>query len=190
MIASSLHPRTHRRARIEISAVPPPVFPSQVHAQAHFEMSSVASTQVTKTLNLELEKNTCFNPTDQQLLVLWCLFNFLTFPRRFSPARDPPTPQKLESIFSAFFCSLEFSRDRHCHGTRKCPHRLSSEKLLRVAVPSQLRVSLHAWRLLRRFKNASKLWRRCSTPPHAQHAGPHTYMPTVAAGTPTRATHH
>ena len=105
----------------------------------------------------------------------------------FCPYRGPPTPQKLESFFffSVFFCSFEFSRDRQCHGTRKCPRRLSSDKLLRVAVPSQLRVSLHSWRLLRRFKNASELWRRCSTPQHAQRARPRTYIPTSTTGTPT-----
>ena len=78
-------------------------------------------------------------------------------------------------FFSFFFCSFVFCRDRQCHGTRKCPHRLSSDTLLRSAVPSQLRVSLHAWRLPRRFKNASELWGRCSTPQHAQHAGPYTH---------------
>ena len=36
----------------------------------------------------------------------------------------------------------------------------SSDKLLRVAVPGQLRVSLHAWRLPRRFKNASDSCRK------------------------------
>ena len=30
-----------------------------------------------------------------------------------------------------------------------------------------------------------ELWRRCSAPQHAQHAGPHTYIPTSATGTPT-----
>ena len=84
-------------------------------------------------------------------------------------------PSEVGVFFWGICCSFEFSRDRHCHGTGKCPHRLSSDELLRVAVPSQLRVSLHAWQLPRRFKNASELWRRCSTPQHAQHAGPHTY---------------
>ena len=55
-------------------------------------------------------------------------------------AADHPNPQKLGLFFSAFFCGFEFS--------------LSSVKLLRVAVPSQLRVSLHAWPLPWRFKNA------------------------------------
>ena len=48
----------------------------------------------------------------------------------FCSYRGPPTPQKLESFFFGIFCSLEFSRDRQFHGTRKCPHRLSSDKLL------------------------------------------------------------
>ena len=65
------------------------------------------------------------------------------------------TPSEVGDLLFGIFCSFEFSRDRHSHGTRKCPHRLSSDKLLRVAVPSQLRVSLHAWRLPRRNKNAS-----------------------------------
>ena len=105
--------------------------------------------------------------------------------RCFSPedARQPLRSWSL--FFFSIFCSFEFSRDRQCYGTRKCPHRLSSDELLRVAVPSQSRVSLHAWRLPRRFKNASELCRRCSTPPHAQHAGPHTYIPALATGTPT-----
>ena len=53
------------------------------------------------------------------------------------PLKTPPPPLKLESIFLGIFCSFEFSRYRHCHGTRKCPHRLSSDKLLRVAVRIQ-----------------------------------------------------
>ena len=73
------------------------------------------------------------------------------------------------------FCSFGFSRDRHCHGTGKCPHRLSSDELLRVAVPSQLRVSLHAWRLPGRFKTASELCRRCSTPQHATRRTTHIH---------------
>ena len=66
----------------------------------------------------------------------------------------------------------------------------SSDELSRVAVPSQLRVSLHAWRLPRRFKTASESCRRCSTPQHATRRTTHTYMPTLATSTPTRATHH
>ena len=89
------------------------------------------------------------------------------------------TRQPLRSwSFFRFFCSFEFSRERHFHGTGKCPHTLSSDKLVRVVVPSQLRVNLHASRLPRRFENASESWRRCSTPLHGQHAGPHLYMPT------------
>ena len=72
---------------------------------------------------------------------------------RCAALKTPSIPQKLES-FIRHFCSFRLSRDRHCHGTRKRPHRLSSDKLLRVAVPSQLRVNLHAWRIRRRFKNA------------------------------------
>ena len=102
----------------------------------------------------------------------------------FCPYWGPLTPQKLESFF-LFFRSFEFSRDRQCHGTRKCPHRLSSDKLLRVAVPSQWRTNTCDCRLPKRCKNASKLRRRCSTPQHAQHARPHTYIPTSTTGTPT-----
>ena len=109
---------------------------------------------------------------------------------RFFPRKGAHQPLRSWSQSFRIFGSFELSRDRHCHGTRKCPHGLSSDKLLHVAAPSQLRVSLHAWRLPRCFKSASESWRRCSTPQHAQHAGPHTYMPTSATGTPTRATHH
>ena len=59
----------------------------------------------------------------------------------FCPYRGPPTPQKLESFFFRYFCSFEFSRDRQCHGTRKCPHRLSSNELSRVDVPRQWRTN-------------------------------------------------
>ena len=51
-----------------------------------------------------------------------------------SPARGPPTPQKLDSDVSAFLCSFEFSRDRHCHGDHVTVHIDSSNELLRVAV--------------------------------------------------------
>ena len=83
----------------------------------------------------------------------------------FLPVKGPPTPQKLESIFSTFFATLNSAVIDTVLG-RKCPHRLSSEKRLLVAVQSHLRVSLHAWWLPRRFESASKLWRRCSTPQH------------------------
>ena len=93
--------------------------------------------------------------------------------RRGFPRKGPANPSEVGVRFFGICCSFEFSRDRHCHETRKCPHRLSSDKLIRLAVPSQLRVSLHAWRLPRRFKNASKLWRRCSTPQHTRHRATH-----------------
>ena len=109
--------------------------------------------------------------------------------REFPPARDPPTPQKLESIFVLVFCSIDFGRDRHCHGTRKCPHRLSCDKLIRVVVPSQLRVSLHAWRFSRRFQNASELWRRCSTPQHHIQDLTNTHT-NISNRYSNRATHH
>ena len=64
--------------------------------------------------------------------------------------------QKLESFFFDIFCGFELCRDRQCHGTRNCPRRLSSDKLLRVAVPNQLRVSLHA-----RRRGASRMRRNC-----------------------------
>ena len=44
-------------------------------------------------------------------------------------------------FFWGIFCSFESGVGRHCHGTRKCPHRLSSDKLLRSAVPSQWRTN-------------------------------------------------
>ena len=104
---------------------------------------------------------------------------------RFFLRKRPANPSEVGVHFFGIFCSFEFSRDRHCNGTRKCPQRLSTDKLVRVAVPSQLRANLHTWRLPRTFKNASELGRRCSTPHHAQHAGPHTYIPTSATRTPT-----
>ena len=57
----------------------------------------------------------------------------------------------MELVWEVFFLKLifftnydstprvsQFSRDRHCHGTRKFPRALPTDKLLRVAVPSQL----------------------------------------------------
>ena len=38
--------------------------------------------------------------------------------------KDPANPSEVGVFFFPFFCSFEFSRDRHCHGTRKCPHGL------------------------------------------------------------------
>ena len=42
------------------------------------------------------------------------------------------------SPFFCIFCSFDFSRDRQCHGTRKCPHRLPSDKLSHVVVPEPI----------------------------------------------------
>ena len=61
--------------------------------------------------------------------------------RVFLPLLGPANPSEVGVLFFGILCSFEFSRDRHCHGTRKCPHRLSSDKLLRVAVPSQWRTN-------------------------------------------------
>ena len=75
--------------------------------------------------------------------------------RRFvAPQKGPANSSEVGVHYSGIFA----------HVTRNCPHGQSSDKLLRVAVPSQLLASLHAWRLSRRFKNVSKLWRCCSTP--------------------------
>ena len=95
----------------------------------------------------------------------------------------PANPSEVGVYFSAFFAALNLAVIDtvmgHVNVHIDC-------KLFRVAVPSQLSVSLHAWPLPRRFKNASKLWRRCSTPQHAQHARPHAYIPTSPTGTPTQ----
>ena len=69
--------------------------------------------------------------------------------------REEKRGQKRQCLsFSLFSMSLTAA---HAHLFRPSQrgHGLSSYKLLRVAVPSKLRVSLHAWRLPRRFKNAS-----------------------------------
>ena len=47
----------------------------------------------------------------------------------FTPLGSPPPLRSWSPFFFCIFCSFEFSRDRYCHGTRKCPHRLSSDKL-------------------------------------------------------------
>ena len=108
---------------------------------------------------------------------------------RFLPRKGPANPSEVGVHVSCIFCSFEFSRDRDCHGTRTCPHGPSSDKLLRVAVASQLRVSLHAWRLPRRFKNESELWRRCSTPQY--NTQDHTHIHTnISKRHTNRATHH
>ena len=57
----------------------------------------------------------------------------------FLPLQGPATPSEVGVLVSVFFCSFDFCRDRQCRGTRKCPHRVSSDKLLRSVVPSQWR---------------------------------------------------
>ena len=56
---------------------------------------------------------------------------------RFFPRKGAHQPLRSWSQSFRIFCSFELSRDRHCHGTRKCPHGLSSDKLSRVAAPSR-----------------------------------------------------
>ena len=47
----------------------------------------------------------------------------------FSPRQGPANPSGVGVHFFGINCSFECSRDRHCHGTRKCPYTLSSDKL-------------------------------------------------------------
>ena len=106
------------------------------------------------------------------------------------PAKGARQPVRSWSpFFSSFFCSLDFSSHWQCHGTFQCPHRLSSDELLRVAVPGQLRGSSHAWRLLRRFRNASTHVENLFTERqvrHCQRAVQHGHqarcLPVVAPG--------
>ena len=59
----------------------------------------------------------------------------------FLPLWGTANPSEVGVHVFCIFCSFEFNRDRQCHGTRKCLHRLSSDKLLRVVVPSQRRTN-------------------------------------------------
>ena len=58
----------------------------------------------------------------------------------FLPQKGPANPSEVGVLFFCIFCSFDFCRDRQCHGTRNV-HRLSSDKLLRSAVPSQWRTN-------------------------------------------------
>ena len=102
----------------------------------------------------------------------------------FCPFWGPPTPQKLVHFF-VFFAALNLAVICNVMGHVNVLTDCHLRSCYTLLCPSQSRVSLRTWRLPRRFKNASELWRRCSTPQHAQHAGPHTYIPTLATGTPT-----
>ena len=94
--------------------------------------------------------------------------------RVFLPLEGPANPSQVGVHFFGIFCSFEFSRDRQCHGTRKCPHRLSSDKLLHVVVPEPIEGQIT------RVK-ASEALQECVgivatlQHTHAQHAGPHTH---------------
>ena len=79
--------------------------------------------------------------------------NFLVF-----PVVGARQPLRSWSPFFDIFAALNLAVIDTVMGHVNVHSGQSSDKPLRVAVPSQLRVSLHAWPLPRRFKNASTLW--------------------------------
>ena len=78
---------------------------------------------------------------------------------RFLPRKTPLSPSEVGALFffffSAFCAALNLAVIDTVMGHENAHTDCHFDKLLRVAVPSQLRVSLHVRRPPRRFKNAT-----------------------------------
>ena len=97
-------------------------------------------------------------------------------------------PSKVGVHFFSIFCNFEFSSDRHCHGTRKCPHRLSCYASLYRASWGSVYTrgcSRGASRMRRNYGDAAAHHSTHNTQDHT-----HTYIPTSHTEQCTTKTKH